>query len=123
MSKNDPIDKVLEPLEKDEDISKNSLDSLISIGEWEKLYIHHEYQKMARSTKIVTLHKAMRVREAELVKMFYEIVSVNPSRGGEFLNKKVKRIRFLMEFLKDCLMWEQMGEIPTDVPKELRNHL
>jgi len=123
MSKNDPIDEVLEPLEEDDDVSKNSLDSLISIGEWEKLYVHPEYQKMARSTKIVTLHKAMWVREAELVKMFYEIVSVNPSRGGEFLNKKVKRIRFLMEFLKDCLMWEQMGEIPTDVPKELRNHL
>src|SRR3990167_6403094 len=123
MSKNDPIDEVLEPLEEDDDVSKNSLDSLISIGEWEKLYVHPEYQKMARSTKIVTLHKAMWVREAELVKMFYEIVSVNPSRGGEFLNKKVKRIRFLMEFLKDCLMWEQMGEIPQDIPKELRNHL
>ncbi len=112
-------DDVLEPI-LDDDVSEHKLETLITLGEWEKLYQHPQYQAMSRATKITTLHDAMSVRERKYEIQFCEIVRIDTHRGQIFLDTKLKRIRFLKKYLTSCLMWEYTGEIPPhQKPKEL----
>lgn len=112
-------DDVLEPI-LDDDVSEHKLETLISVGEWEKLYQHPDYQAMSRVTKITTLHEAMSVRERQYEIQFANIVRVDTQKGQEFLDKKLKRIRYLKTYLTSCLMWEYNGELPpAEKPKEL----
>lgn len=111
-------DDILEPIV--DDISDQKLETLISMGEWEKLYQHPKYQAMSRITKITTLHEALSVRERQYEQHFYQIVRADTRRGQIFLDTKLKRTRFLKEYLSSCLMWEYTGEIPSGhKPKEL----
>ncbi len=97
----------------------SALEEEIKAGEWQRLKNFDTYKKRTRQGKIIAMHKALSNRIEQLEQLFYQLVRNHPEKAVNLL-KEIKKLRFLKEYLLQCLIWEERGELENhDMPDEL----
>ena len=95
------------------------LDIEIRAGEWQNLKKFKRFQKRTRQGKIIATYQAVSNRLNQLVALYYKFVGNNPKEAAKML-AELRKLRYLQEFLLNCLIWEPNGELSKDiVPKEI----
>ncbi len=99
--------------------SVSRLEEEIKAGEWKNLKRFEAYRQRSRQGRIIATHKALSNRIKQLEYLFYQMVANNPKKSLKLLTE-IKRLRFLLDYLLNALIWEERGEIEEhDVPEEL----
>ncbi|MCL4354548.1 hypothetical protein M1349_03730 [Patescibacteria group bacterium] len=105
----------------DEKKDSSRLQEEIDAGEWQRLREFETYKKRSRQGKIIAMHQAISNRIKQLELLFYQLVANHPQKAKKLL-EEIKRLRFLREFLLQCLIWEERGELEDhDMPGELES--
>ncbi|HVZ67570.1 MAG TPA: hypothetical protein VG917_04920 [Patescibacteria group bacterium] len=101
------------------DSSDSELEDEIKAGEWQRLREFKVYRKRSRQGKIIATHQALSNRIAQLERLFYQLVANQPQKAGKLL-KEIKKLRALKEYLLQCLIWNEQGELDDHpMPEEL----
>ncbi|MGE5041410.1 MAG: hypothetical protein ACM3IJ_00730 [Candidatus Levyibacteriota bacterium] len=101
----------------EDDISE--IDREIIAGEWENLTNNETYRKRSRSGRIIAMHQAISNRIKQLEKLFYQLVRDHPEKSEKML-ARIKRLRFLQQYLLQAYAWEEQGELYSHpIPEEL----
>lgn len=103
--------------------SESRLQEEIAAGEWQRLSGFDTYRKRTRQGKIIVMIDAITNRIIQLERMFYPLVRNHPQKAVKLLSE-IKRLRFLKEYLLQCLIWDAHGEFEDHtVPFELEDFL
>jgi len=95
----------------------------VEAGEWQRLNEFEAYRRRSRQGKIITTYRCISNRINQLLGFYYQLVKNNPKKSVKLL-EEIKRLRFLQNFLLDCLLLEKTGELkPGKIPPELENLL
>lgn len=98
---------------------ESSLDEEIKAGEWQRLKDFPKYQRRSRQGKIIATYQAISNRLNQLVALYYELCRNHPEKAVRLL-KEIKRLRFLQNFLLECIIWEERVEFEEkEIPLEL----
>lgn len=103
---------------------QTDLDTEIRAGEWQNLRRFKLFQQRSRQGKIIAMHQAVTNRLNQLSKLFYPLVGKHPKQGEKLLNE-LRKLRLMQDFLLNCLVWEERGEleeglVPDDIWKLIR---
>ncbi|MBI4058083.1 hypothetical protein HY405_02090 [Candidatus Microgenomates bacterium] len=91
----------------------------VKAGEWQRLNEFSAYQKRTRTGKIVTVHQAIGNRMGQFDLFFYQALKTSPDKATEIL-EEIKHLQGLQEFLVDCLIWKERGQVQQrTTPSEL----
>lgn len=103
--------------------SASRLDEEIRAGEWENLKRFEVYKQRSRQGRIIATHKALANRIKQLELLFYQLVSNNPQKSVKLL-AEIKKLRFLLDYLLNALVWEEQGEIEDHpMPEDLEGKI
>lgn len=103
--------------------SESTLEEEITAGEWQRLHRFETYRRRSRQGKIIATHQALANRIRQLEKLFYELARNHPEKSAKLLSE-IKRLRYLLEYLLQCLIWEERGELDDHaMPEELEEVL
>lgn len=103
--------------------SDSSLDEEINAGEWQRLNEFPSFRKRSRQGKIIATYQAISNRLNQLVALYYQFVRNHPDKAVRLL-MEIKKLRYLQEYLLNCLIWEERGELKdSDIPPELSDLL
>lgn len=98
---------------------QSDLDAEIQAGEWQHLRRNNRFMRMSRQGKIIMMHKAVSNRLNQLNGLYYQLVGKSPKQGEKLLNE-LRKLRLMQDFLLQCLVWEQKGELEKSlVPDEI----
>lgn len=98
---------------------QTDLDVEIKAGEWQNLRKNSRFVHMSRQGKIIMMHKAVTNRLNQLNALFYPLVGKHP-RQGEKLLVQLRKLRLMQDYLLQCLVWEERGELEKGmVPDEV----
>lgn len=107
-----------EPFSQD-DKAASTLEEEIQAGEWQRLNEFPSFKRRSRQGRIVATYQAISNRLNQLVVLYYQFVRNHPEKAIRLL-REIKRLRFLQEFLLNCLIWEEQGELEDrEIPHEL----
>lgn len=99
--------------------SEFQLQQEISAGEWMRLNEFDVYRKRSRQGKIIATIQAIENRIAQLERHFYQLVAKYPQKATKLL-AEIKKLRYFKEYLLQCLIWEEGGELEDhEIPFEL----
>jgi hypothetical protein len=103
----------------DQKKQESRLQEEIFAGEWQRLNQFDVYRNRSRQGKILATLQAISQRIAQLEKVFYQLVRDHPQKAAKLLTE-IKKLRFLKEYLLQCMIWEERGELEDhDLPIEL----
>lgn len=103
----------------DKDEVKTTLEEEIKAGEWQRLKEFPTYGKRSRQGKIIATYQALSNRLNQLISLYYEFVRNHPDKAVRML-KEIRRLRYLQEYLLNCLIWIEQGEFDEhEMPEEL----
>ena len=91
----------------------------ITAGEWTKLNQFDIFRNRSRQGRIIVTIQALENRIKQLEKVFYGLVVNHPQKATKML-AEIKKLRYLKEYLLQCMIWEERGELEDhDMPQEL----
>lgn len=98
---------------------ESRLQEEILAGEWMRLNEFDVYRRRSRQGKIIATIQALENRIAQLERHFYQLVAKYPQKATNLL-AEIKKLRYFKEYLLQCLIWEERGELDDhDIPFEL----
>lgn len=99
--------------------AESRLQEEIQAGEWQRLSNFETYRTRSRQGKIIVTHQALANRIKQLETLFYQLVKNHPQKSVKLL-AEIKRLRALLEYLLQALIWEEKGEFEEHrSPEEL----
>jgi len=99
--------------------AESRLQEEIQAGEWQRLSNFETYRTRSRQGKIIATHQALANRIKQLETLFYQLVKNHPQKSVKLL-AEIKRLRILLEYLLQALIWEEKGELEEHrSPEEL----
>ncbi len=98
---------------------QTDLDVEIKAGEYQNLRRFKRFNQRSRQGKIIAMHQAVSNRLYQLTSMYYQLVGKSPKQGEKLL-LELKKLRLMQDYLLQCLVWEEKGELmQTSVPPEI----
>ena len=98
---------------------QTDLDIEIKAGEYQNLRRFKRFNQRSRQGKIIAMHQAVSNRLNQLTSLYYQLVGQSPKQGEKLL-LELKKLRLMQDYLLQCLVWEERGElVKSNVPQEI----